>query len=79
MDYRVLLYYNFVKVEDPEAEREAQERFCLSNGLLGRILISKEGINGTVSGPKEATEAYKAMDGSASAFSRHRVERRHPR
>jgi UPF0176 protein len=61
MDYRVLLYYNFVKVEDPEAEREAQEQFCKEQGLLGRILISKEGINGTVSGPKEATEAYKAM------------------
>jgi UPF0176 protein len=61
MDYRVLLYYNFVKVEDPAAERVAQEQFCKEQGLLGRILISKEGINGTVSGPVEATEAYKAM------------------
>lgn len=64
MDYRVLLYYNFVKIADPEAERDAQEQFCLSHGLLGRILISKEGINGTVSGPKAATEAYKAMMGA---------------
>ena len=61
MEYRVLLYYNFVKVDDPEAERDAQEKFCLGQGLLGRILISKEGINGTVSGPVEATEAYKKM------------------
>lgn len=61
MDYRVLLYYFFVRVDDPEAVREAQERFCLSQGLLGRILISKEGINGTVSGPAAATEAYKEM------------------
>ena len=68
MDYRVLLYYNFVKVEDPEAERDAQEQFCLSQGLLGRILISKEGINGTVSGPEAATEAYKAMMAEHYAF-----------
>lgn len=56
--FQVLLYYNFVPVPDPEAERAAMEEFCQGHGLLGRILIAPEGLNGTVSGPKPATEAY---------------------
>jgi UPF0176 protein len=56
--YQVLLYYNFVPVPDPEAERDAMEEFCKTNGLLGRILIAKEGLNGTVSGPLEPIRAY---------------------
>ena len=61
MDYRILLYYNFVKVADPEQVREEQQAFCDAQGLKGRILIAKEGINGTVSGLKEQTDAYKAF------------------
>lgn len=56
--YRILLYYNFVQVEDPEAVRAEQESLCAELGLLGRILIAKEGLNGTVSGTYAATQAY---------------------
>jgi UPF0176 protein len=58
LPFEVLLYYNFVPVPDPEAARIEMEAFCNANGLLGRILIAPEGLNGTVSGPKSATKAY---------------------
>lgn len=58
LPYRVLLYYNFTKVPDPEAVREEMEAFCLAHRLLGRILIAEEGMNGTVSGLEQDTQAY---------------------
>lgn len=58
LPYRVLLYYNFVPVPDPQHARDEMEALCQELGLLGRILIAKEGLNGTVSGPESATTAY---------------------
>ncbi|WYJ76330.1 UPF0176 protein [Enterococcus sp. DIV2402] len=58
MDYRVLLYYNYTTIEDPEVFAKKHLAFCKSIGLKGRILVAEEGINGTVSGTIEATEAY---------------------
>ncbi|SDX47991.1 UPF0176 protein [Marininema mesophilum] len=56
--YQVLLYYHYVPIEDPEAFTVEHLRFCNELGLKGRILIAEEGINGTVSGPIPATQAY---------------------
>jgi len=56
--YRILLYYKFVRIENPEAFAAEHLEFCKENGLKGRILIAGEGINGTVSGTVEATQAY---------------------
>lgn len=57
-DYRVLLYYHYVTIEDPETFKNEHLELCKSFNLLGRILIAEEGINGTVSGLKEDTDAY---------------------
>jgi UPF0176 protein len=59
MKYTVLLYYKYVAVTDSAAEREAQRQLCTELGLKGRILIGDEGINGTVAGTTDATEAYR--------------------
>jgi UPF0176 protein len=56
--YQVLLYYKYSPVSDPEALRISQFDFCSAHGLLGRILVAPEGINGTVSGLKEDTRKY---------------------
>ncbi|MCT6922726.1 rhodanese-related sulfurtransferase [Metasolibacillus sp.] len=57
-DYRVLLYYFYTTIEDP-AEFSAQHlEQCKELELKGRILVATEGINGTVSGTIEATNAY---------------------
>lgn len=58
LPYQVLLYYRYTRIEDPEQMRIEQFDFCRQHNLLGRILVAKEGINGTVSGLKADTEAY---------------------
>ncbi|MCD5324447.1 MULTISPECIES: oxygen-dependent tRNA uridine(34) hydroxylase TrhO [Pontibacillus] len=57
-DYRVLLYYQYVTIEDPEQFAKDHLTFCNELGLKGRILVAEEGINGTVSGTDEATQRY---------------------
>src|SRR5699024_7653576 len=67
-DYRVLLYYKYAPIEDPEDFRSEHLKFCKSIGLRGRILVGAEGINGTVSGTVEQTEQYKSYLHSLSGF-----------
>jgi UPF0176 protein len=57
-NYRVLLYYNYVHIEDPEGYAADHLVFCKNLELKGRILVAQEGINGTVSGTVEQTDAY---------------------
>ncbi|URM34652.1 rhodanese-related sulfurtransferase [Cytobacillus firmus] len=56
--YRVLLYYMYVPIEDPEEFAKEHKEFCNELGLKGRILVANEGINGTVSGPVEQADRY---------------------
>ncbi|TAE07576.1 MAG: rhodanese-related sulfurtransferase [Bacteroidetes bacterium] len=56
--YAILLYYCYTHIENPEEFREQHHYFCLSLNLLGRIIIAKEGLNGTVSGLRVDCEAY---------------------
>lgn len=57
-NYRVLLYYKYTPLKDPEHFKDAHLAYCKNLGILGRILVSHEGINGTLSGTIEQTEAY---------------------
>ena len=56
--YRVLIYYKYVKIDNPEGFAEGHLDFCNMLGLRGRILISPEGINGTCSGTFDQTQKY---------------------
>ncbi|UNK16562.1 rhodanese-related sulfurtransferase [Paenibacillus sp. N3/727] len=56
--YQILLYYKFVHISDPEAFKSEHLQYCKDLELKGRILVSSEGINGTVSGTVEQTEQY---------------------
>ncbi|MGM0124109.1 UPF0176 protein [Enterococcus sp. AZ194] len=69
MDYRVLLYYNYTTIEDPEAFAKEHLAFCKSLDLKGRILVANEGINGTLSGTIEHTEKYMEMMHNDPRFS----------
>ncbi|MDU9418634.1 rhodanese-related sulfurtransferase [Staphylococcus lloydii] len=69
MDYRVLLFYKYVTIDDPESFAAEHLQFCKDNDLKGRILVSSEGINGTVSGPKEVTDNYIAHMRADTRFS----------
>ena len=55
---KILLYYRFMPVKDPEAVRLWQRALCEKLGLKGRILISEHGINGTVGGEVDNLKAY---------------------
>ncbi|MGE5682045.1 MAG: rhodanese-related sulfurtransferase [Bacillota bacterium] len=59
LDYRVLLFYKYVDFSDPESFRDEHYDFCLKHDIKGRIFIAREGINATVSGRKDAIEAYR--------------------
>lgn len=56
--FQVLLYYLYSPIPDPEAFAASHRALCTRLELRGRILIAAEGINGTVSGLREATEEY---------------------
>lgn len=56
--YEILLYYLYEEVLDPEALHQEQQELCERLNLKGRIIISAEGINGTLGGLKKDTQAY---------------------
>lgn len=55
---KILLYYKFTPISDPEAVKLWQKTLCDSLGLKGRILVSRHGINGTIGGDVDACKAY---------------------
>lgn len=55
---KVLLYYKFTPLSDPEAVTLWQKALTNSLNLKGRILVSRHGINGTVGGELEDLKAY---------------------
>jgi len=64
----ILLFYKYVEIEDPDAFRKEHLQKCKEIGLLGRILVAQEGINGSVSGSVEQIEKYKEIMWSDSRF-----------
>lgn len=60
---KIILYYKFTPVIDPETTRLWQRELCERYHLKGRIIVSKHGINGTLGGSVEGLKAYvKAMN-----------------
>lgn len=55
---KIILFYKFTPLVDPEAIRLWQRTLCEANDLTGRILISKDGINGTVGGSLNQVNRY---------------------
>ena len=55
---KVLFYYKYVKIQYPEQIRKWQRELCESLELTGRIILAHEGINGTIGGSEESTQAY---------------------
>ena len=66
--YSILLYYCYAQIRDYEAYREEHHLFCVENNLRGRIIISSEGLNGTVSGLHEDCDRYMNYVKSDSRF-----------
>jgi UPF0176 protein len=56
--HKVILYYKFTPVSDPEAVKLWQRNLCERLGLQGRIIVSEHGINGTLGGNYKSVRAY---------------------
>ena len=55
---KVILFYAFAPLADPEAVRLWQHALAASLGLKGRVLISRHGINGTLGGDVVELKQY---------------------
>ncbi len=55
---KIVLYYKFTPLKDPEAIKLWQKTLCDSLNLRGRILVSEHGLNGTVGGDIDDVKAY---------------------
>lgn len=55
----IILFYKFVDIENPEDFIEEHLNFCIKEGLLGKILVANEGINGSLSGSQSQINKYK--------------------
>ena len=58
MEYQIILFYKYVRIEDPEQVKIWHEEICTRLGLMGRCIIAPEGINATFEGTKENIKLY---------------------
>ncbi|MGO2540804.1 MAG: oxygen-dependent tRNA uridine(34) hydroxylase TrhO, partial [Specibacter sp.] len=55
---KIVLFYGFTPLSDPEAIKLWQRALCEKLSLKGRIIISKDGINATVGGDIKDLKQY---------------------
>src|SRR6266404_2590504 len=55
---KIILFYKYIAIEYPKQIMKWQREICQNLGLTGRILISHEGINGTLGGSVENLDEY---------------------
>ncbi|RPI70117.1 MAG: rhodanese-related sulfurtransferase [Ignavibacteriales bacterium] len=58
--YKVLSFYKYVDIENPEEFVKEHLKWCISNELKGKVYIAREGISGSIFGVKEKTDLYKS-------------------
>ncbi|MBM3232026.1 rhodanese-related sulfurtransferase [Candidatus Pacearchaeota archaeon] len=55
---KIILFYKFVEIENPEELKKSHMDFCKSLGIKGKVLLAKEGINGSISGTEDQIDQY---------------------
>lgn len=65
---KIVLFYKFVPITDPETLMHWQRALASAHGLKGRILISRHGINATLGGEVSELKAYVKATKSHSLF-----------
>jgi len=56
----VAALYHFTRFPDPAALKPGLVDFCTAQGVRGSLLLAKEGINGTIAGPRTGIDAVLA-------------------
>lgn len=58
--YQTLLYYQYTHIANAEEFAQQHLEFCERLGIVGRIIVAEEGLNGTISG--SVVQCKKYMD-----------------
>jgi UPF0176 protein len=66
--YKVISFYKYVDIENPESLAEEHLNWCVANGVKGKVYLAKEGINGCVFGDDETTDKFKTYLKSYKIF-----------
>lgn len=66
--YKVISFYKYVDIENPESISKEHLNWCLENGIKGKVYLAKEGINGSVFGDDESTDKFKTYLKSYKMF-----------
>lgn len=59
--YKVILFYKFVDIKNPEKLMWEQRNLCESLSLKGRMVLAREGINATFEGKVRDVNKYEKM------------------
>ena len=65
----VLGFYKFSNIEEPEEVATSLREFCIPDFYMGTILVSHEGLNGSVSANRSDTDALRAFLQEIPGFS----------
>lgn len=65
---KVILFYKFVPLADPSMTMNWQRELCTRLNLKGRIIVSPQGINGTLGGHIEDVKQYKREMNKSGVF-----------
>ena len=65
---KIILFYKYIEIAYPKQVMKWQQQICQELQLKGRILISHEGINGTLGGSAENLDQYKDLMSAHELF-----------
>ncbi len=68
MSQKIILFYKFLPVKDPDMVMNWQRELCNRLNLKGRIIISPHGINGTLGGDVKSLRQYKSQMNASVVF-----------
>ena len=71
--YRIVLFYRYFEA-DIETLQSVFTEICTTLGMLGRVLIAREGVNGTFAASHERMDAFIKQLEQYSCFSRGKVD-----
>ena len=58
-NFKVISFYKYVEVENPEELAKQHLNWCLQNNVRGKVYLAAEGINGSVFGDEQILSNYK--------------------
>ena len=52
MQINVIGFYKIKKINNPDQYKDKLKKYFINSSIRGTVIISKEGVNGTISGQK---------------------------